>query len=247
MRDERFSVVIPTLQRSRELWTLVEQCAAHPLVGEVLVINNAPEPLSWESPKVRVLQQSRNIFVNPAWNLGAREARYPFLAFVNDDVRFGDEVFDECARVLRRGLFAMVGPDHPCFEPTEYSKPISHRVAPEFNLVFGTFMCLRREDYVPIPDKLRIWGGDDFLFWGQHRPNAVLVRTRFRTEMSTTSSDPEFMAWRERERQATLALLVDIQGARWWHRWGPVYSRMHRRGLALRGALEALRIRRARG
>ena len=74
-----FSVIIPTLQRAKELHELVEMCAAHPRVLEVLVINNAPEPLVWDSPKVRVLQQAENIYVNPAWNLGAREARGEYL------------------------------------------------------------------------------------------------------------------------------------------------------------------------
>lgn len=232
--------MIPTLQRSAELWPLVEQCAAHPLVAEVLVINNAPDPLAFSSGKVRVLHQQRNIFVNPAWNLGAREASGEYLAFVNDDVRFDDEVFDECAAVLRRGWFAMVGPDHPCFEPVQWAKPISHRPAPDFNLVFGTFMCLRREDFRPIPDDLRIWGGDDWLFWSQRRPNAVLVRTRFRTEMSTTSSDPQFTVMREVERQATLDHLRAIRGKRWWHRWGPMYQKWHRRGLLIRGTVRRL-------
>lgn len=41
-----FSVIIPTLQRAKELRELVDVCAAHPRVMVVLVINNAPEPLA---------------------------------------------------------------------------------------------------------------------------------------------------------------------------------------------------------
>lgn len=51
----QFSVVIPTLQRSDDLHAVVELCAAHPLVAEVLVINNAPALLEYGSSKVRVL------------------------------------------------------------------------------------------------------------------------------------------------------------------------------------------------
>lgn len=51
-----FSVIVPTLQRSGELHQLVDQCVAHPLVQEVIVINNATNPVIWDSPKVRVLQ-----------------------------------------------------------------------------------------------------------------------------------------------------------------------------------------------
>ncbi len=60
-----FSVVIPTLQRSPDLHPLIEQCAAHPLVLEVLIINNSTDPLTSESSKVRVIQQDENIYVNP--------------------------------------------------------------------------------------------------------------------------------------------------------------------------------------
>ncbi|MGN7213310.1 glycosyltransferase family 2 protein [Brachybacterium paraconglomeratum] len=76
----QFSVVIPTLQRSDDLHAVVELCAAHPLVAEVLVINNAPAPLEYGSGKVRVLDQGENIFVNPAWNLGALRRRSASLA-----------------------------------------------------------------------------------------------------------------------------------------------------------------------
>ena len=93
----KFSVIIPTLQRSEQLQTLVERCSAHPRVLEVVVINNAPETLQWASPKVRVLQQKRNIYVNPAWNLGARESSGKWLAIINDDVLFDPSLFDRAA------------------------------------------------------------------------------------------------------------------------------------------------------
>ena len=109
---------------------------------------------------MRVLQQAENIYVNPAWNLGAREAKAEFLAIVNDDVRFGDEVF----AVARRGLrwFGVVGPDRSTFtlpSPDRVRLRPARPTATTFE--FGTFMCLRRRDYLPIPETMRIWGGDD--------------------------------------------------------------------------------------
>lgn len=213
-----FSVIIPTLQRAKELHELVEMCAAHPRVLEVLVINNAPAPLAWDSPKVRVLQQAENIYVNPAWNLGAREARGKYLAIVNDDVLFGDEVFDEVARILRRGWFSMVGPEQSCFGGGPWGRGISHRLATGGNSYMGTFMCLRRRDYVPIPEDMKIWGGDDWLFWSMPRPNAFLIRTPFVTDMSTTTRSPEFQAMWDAERVPFRRHMAALEGSRWWHR-----------------------------
>ena len=209
-----FSVVIPTLQRAPELWPLVEQCAAHPRVLEVLVINNAPEPLSWESPKVRVLQQAENIYVNPAWNLGAREARGKYLAIINDDVLFDDELLDEVARLLRRPWVGMVGLD------ITYRGRRKVRLAgpAHASLGYGVFMAMRREDYVPIPGDMLIWGGDDFLLWTQRRLPMVLMGARLDTDMSATSASPEFRQMRLNEIAATERHLAGWVGQRWWHR-----------------------------
>ena len=216
---EGFSVIIPTLQRSPDLARVVALCAGHPMVGEVLVVNNASEPLDFGDAKVRVLQQERNIFVNPAWNLGAREARMPWLAIINDDVLFADEALDEAARILRRGWFAMVGPDPSCFAGQgEFARAVSHRPATSLRLTFGTFMCLRASDYVPIPDDLLIWGGDDWLFWQQRRPNAILVHTRFSTDGSTTAGSPEFQRLRQLEHETLVRHWPSFYGKRWWHR-----------------------------
>ena len=186
-----FSVIIPTLQRAKELHELVEQCAAHPRVLEVLVINNAPEPLAWESPKVRVLQQAENIYVNPAWNLGAREARGKYLAILNDDISFAPALFDRVAWALRLPGVGIVGASFRCF--TEASghrlrlRPARHR--PD---AFGTAMFMRAERYIPIPDALLIYYGDDWLFQAQTRLNMKITDFTVRTPGSVTSKDRSF-------------------------------------------------------
>lgn len=214
----RFSVIIPTLQRSDELYPLVNQCAAHPLVAEVLVINNAEAPLSWASAKVRVLQQEQNLFVNPSWNLGARQAQGEYLAIVNDDVRFPDEVFDHVAKILRRGWFGIVGPERSSFSTGALGKP-RHRLARPIVTPYGygTFMALRTRDYSPIPEQMRIWAGDDWLIARSARPPAALMGFRFDTTMSTTAGSPEFQTLRAREQAIADEILPAIQGTRWWH------------------------------
>lgn len=214
-----FSVIIPTLQRADGLQGVAMRCARHPLVREVLIINNVPEPLPFTDPKLRVLQQETNIFVNPAWNLGAREATGELLAIVNDDVEFADEALTHAARILRRGLFGIVGPDLSTFHD-DGSRRISHRLARHDAPTrrFGTFMCLRRSDYLPVPDELQIWGGDDWLIANQRRPPAALIRTPFRTDMSTTTRAAEFQRRFDAEQEALRTLLAPIRGRRWWHR-----------------------------
>ncbi|MEU2418608.1 glycosyltransferase [Brachybacterium paraconglomeratum] len=214
----QFSVVIPTLQRSDDLHDVVELCAEHPLVAEVLVINNAPAPLTFESGKVRVLDQGENIFVNPAWNLGAREARGEYLAIVNDDVLFAPEAFDVAARALQRRAFGVVGPDRSAFQGGSGRARVTVARPSGTIFGFGVFMCLRRRDYRPIPEEMRIWGGDDWLITTSPRPPGAILGVPFETEMNTTSGSPEIQALRQQEQEIADRILTPLHGSRWWHR-----------------------------
>ncbi|MGY5765711.1 glycosyltransferase family 2 protein [Brachybacterium sp. DNPG3] len=225
MHTRPFSVIIPTLQRSPILDDVVRLCAAHPLVLEVLVINNAPEPLSWDSPRVRVLDQGENIFVNPAWNLGVRESRGEFLAIVNDDVTFAPQAFDIVARALRRRLYGVIGPDRSAFSGGAGKERVTLARTSGTIFGFGVFMCLRREDYLPVPEQMRIWGGDDWLISTARRPPGAILGVPFETEMSTTSGSPEIQALREQEQAIADEVLHPLSGTRWWHRpWHGVES-----------------------
>ena len=141
---------------------IIDQCVARPLVQEIIIINNATDPLAWDSPKVHVLQQGENIFVNPAWNLGVEGAKRDYIAIVNGYVLFSDEVFDYDAQLLRLPFAGMVGPDGAFMNRPGVA--LSHRMAGEGHipLGMGVFMALRREYYLPIPDTMTIWGGDDW-------------------------------------------------------------------------------------
>lgn len=188
-----FSVIIPTLQRSPELRPLVDVLVEHPQVHEVLVVNNARTPIRWGSSKVRVLQQEANIYVNPAWNLGVREAVGEYAAIVNDDVELHPYLLDIAYGLLRRPRLAgLVGVHPSCF----MEAPQNTWVRPTFvrGFAFGTAMFLRRRDYVPIPEDMKVWCGNDWIFANRPAPAWVVGGLRRRTDMSTTSGSPEFQA-----------------------------------------------------
>lgn len=193
---ERFSVIIPTLQRSPLLEEMLSRYLEHPLVGEVIVINNAPAPLSHTHEKLRVLQQDENIFVNPAWNLGATEAVFPLLAIANDDLSFDLQILDKASDWLSTRAWGMIGPHENCFDPRT---PIGSRLRPTFlrDSGFGTLMMMRKENYVSIPENLLVWFGDDFLFNSQKLRNATFSGLFIETPMSVSSGDAAFNPLRD--------------------------------------------------
>lgn len=194
----RFSVVIPTMQRSAHLQPLVDLYCAHHLVGEVIIINNVLVPLRFSHPKVRVLQQAGNIFVNPSWNLGAAEAREELLIISNDDIWFDPSLLDAVRRVLRWPV-GIVGPSWSAMNGARDGRPW---FVPAYRMPhgFGTLMFMRKDSYVRIPDDLLILGGDDWLFEQQTHRNLQIVGARIGTQWSLTSARAEFDAAKQRDR-----------------------------------------------
>lgn len=235
MIRNKYSVVVPTLQRSPFLASVIEQYCAHPLVAEVIVINNAQLPLTFDSPRARVLHQDTNIFVNPAWNLGARMAQGEFLVLANDDLLIDDTALSYVAKLLPRRSIGVVGPSAKCFH-TKYGEKVSHRPISYPKRYFGTFLCMRTAEFVNIPSDMLIWGGDDWLFWHSSAPPVALTGVRMRTVHGTTSQLPEAQGLMEENRVATIRhlgkLVLDGEGAgvygvRWWH---PIYYWWRRTG-----------------
>ena len=114
-------------------------------------------------------------------------------AIVNDDVELHPYLLDIAYGLLRRPRLAgLVGVHPSCF----MEAPQNTWVRPTFvrGFAFGTAMFLRRRDYVPIPEDMKVWCGDDWIFANRPAPAWVVGGLRMRTDMSTTSGSPEFQA-----------------------------------------------------
>lgn len=236
----RFSVIIPTLQRAPQLMQVIAICEHHPLVEEVLIINNSDSPLPFSGGKLRVLEPSQNIYVNPAWNWGAREARGAFLAFANDDIIFAPSLVDAVHARLSKGAVGIIGPGTSAFtgeRRTKTFRPVYHRT-----VGMGTLLFMRRESFVPIPESLLIWCGDDWLFRHQRERNYTFHGWHVRTPMSVTSGAPEFSLMLQNDRELferEYARLDDpylvrfrweralgrLLGSVWRHTLGPIVMR----------------------
>lgn len=163
-----------------------------------------------------------NIYVNPAWNLGVRESRSKYVAILNDDILSVPSLFERMASVLKFPLFGLVGLN------IHYSGARKMRVAGpgEVTQGYGFFMALRRSDYIPIPRDMKIWGGDDWLYWSQRMLPIVLLGERLETDVSASSGAREFQQMRMNEVEATNRNLGTWIGKRWWHRPIKILTRL---------------------
>ena len=88
-----FSVIIPTMWRVSEFLNDLRSLNECELVGEIILINNdikmTPDSFSIQNySKLIEIKTPKNMYVNPAWNLGVRCAKYNKIAIKNDDTFF---------------------------------------------------------------------------------------------------------------------------------------------------------------
>lgn len=160
------SVIIPTMWVPgffpETLKTLCEQ----DVVSEIIIVSNAavPEGVDLNHDKIKLLQQKGNIGVNPAWNLGAKVSKNNHLVFLNDD-------FVPSMDFLERALSAeadLVGINH---DP----KAAKDGVATFRQDGFGCCFYIRKDCYTFIPSPLKIYYGDDVLFYSAVLKNKKIV------------------------------------------------------------------------
>lgn len=170
---DKFSVIIPTMWRAMDLIPrLLESLVDHPLVGEIIIINNDPDRTpnlqELDDPKIIMLPQEHNIMVNPAWNMGAKIARFDKLCFCNDDIVFDTRLFD---KMLSRCNPSM-GPHGIIWGKEEYGQPPTTDGFIDFIIwkpgdvihCFGQLFFVHKDNWVPIDDRFKLYYGDDWVF-----------------------------------------------------------------------------------
>jgi len=161
---KKFSVIIPTLWRAKEIYETIDKASKCSLVGEVIVIDNAPEKKrkKIKSNKVRVISKGKNIYVNKSWNWGIKTSKYDRICICNDDITFNVRKtlkFLKKKRLKDLGIVGCVRIGNDGGGKIEIKK--TDNFAPSS---FGVLMFIHKEEYEKIPKYVKIWWGDYWLF-----------------------------------------------------------------------------------
>lgn len=201
------TAIIPTLLKDMGvLNALVESLAFDSVVAEIIVINNSSENYYFDNPKVRVITEGKNLFVNPSWNIGVSEAKTEYVALVNDDIKIPDgfcskvmEKFDDKYGVLGINSEDVINTRNKDNEVVidinsvelRTSEEISIKPVKFLTLNFGIMMFLKKENYSEIPNDLKIFFGDDWILRGaskKGKENAVVCGEKIYHMGSLSSS-----------------------------------------------------------
>ena len=189
----KFSIVIPTLWKSNRTKKLLSDLNECEYVDEIIVINNQlTDVLDGKVEKVRHVSFGKNIYVNPAWNLGIELAKNESIALLNDDINFDPNIFGLITNdVLNQYGIIGMGEGNYRGNIDEERGPYLDVWQPGVNdWGWGCFIMLNRTNWIEIPNNIKIWYGDNFIKDVNPSSKAVLRNFKVDTEMSTTSDEP---------------------------------------------------------
>lgn len=147
----------------------LEELVGHRLIGEVIIIDNdplrRPDHKVFNHEKIKILTTDKNIFVNPAWNWGVREAQYEKIAIANDDIIFDVRVFNKIYDYITPELgvagLSVLPNDMHKVDGVIRVKELSPG---EITFGFAMLMFIHKQSWSDIPNDLIMYFGDNYIF-----------------------------------------------------------------------------------
>jgi len=176
--------------KSHRTEKLLKELNACEEVGEIFIVNNAQEstPMYLSSlKKITEYKSGKNEYVNPSWNIGVTKSKHDFIILCNDDITFD-------TRTLKRIPMmddTLIGMDSSNYTAESKVFKLQLIETHKRNFGFGCLMFFKKQDYKPIPNELKIWYGDDYLF-EKFKKVYNLRGLPMLTEMSVTCGERNF-------------------------------------------------------
>ena len=182
-----FTLIIPTMWKSKIFHKAIMEYKKMSKIDEIIIINNDPKfdvPTYFKDKKIKIITQKENIFVNPSWNLGVSISKNEKIAILNDDIFI--KKMGWVLGVLEKHFkkYNLLGLDLNRSNKVDRIeiKDLKNKKRPHG---FGTCMVLEKKNYVPIPDDIKIWYGDDILYY-TNKNRGVFSVQNIEFEMSKT-------------------------------------------------------------
>lgn len=190
------SIVIPTLWQAQEIHETIDSFKRYNEVdAELIIIDNATS--SFEDDLLTVIKPNTNTGVNPAWNAGVSLSKYKHVLLLNDDITFNFKLFFEFLQQidinnLDYGIIACDREKFAIKEINEDTDKLSLAKNEHGRFFgFGCFMILNKTHYHLIPSPLRVFYGDDFIYFTYHDmqklPVYVIKGLKTKGRIETTS------------------------------------------------------------
>lgn len=198
----KISIIIPTMQKDTDiLYKLLDELVECDCMGEIIIIDNSLKGLDYSSDLIKIITPKENLFVNPAWNLGVQEAKFDYIGVLNDDIIFPKNFFKQVYDFISNTECGLVGLDElerskkEDFDTYPEDASLSFKAIEERSFCWGSGIFGKKENYYNIPEEMKVWCGDDYLFKmnkDDNKQNYKIIGGKLKHLVSLTSDRPEF-------------------------------------------------------
>jgi hypothetical protein len=161
------SFIIPTLYKSEKLIQLLRNLDVHPLVSEILLIEDCPYTGmldGYNFNKLNVVPFQERKYCNGGWNLGVSLVKTHYYALCNDDILFPTSIIDDVLHFYKfRPKLGFIG-----MHPSQYH----HQQPDVYGFIkrevwhidggWGTLIFNHKDNDIIIPNDLKHYCGDTY-------------------------------------------------------------------------------------
>ena len=154
-----FTYIMPTILKTDRWKQQLPLVLSHPLIKQVIIVMDMVEDINIDLSgfpnieKCKVIYTGGGGYCNGAWNY-ALEQPIPTenIVLANDDIVYDTNIFDRIAN-LNLSEYGIIGAG------TEFKQVISRTHG------FGQLMFMIKYHFTPIPEGIKHWFGDDWIFY----------------------------------------------------------------------------------
>lgn len=168
------SFIVPTMWKSKDtLYNMLDSYKEAKIPNaEFILIDNVHG--CYLEPEITILIPKENLYVNKSWNIGVELAKNNIVCLLNDDIEINFQTIKNNIEAINNLDFGIIGFDanrNLKTERNEDADTFEFKEAECRYLGFGCMMFIRKENYIKIDERLRIFFGDDLLYWWNRDKN----------------------------------------------------------------------------
>lgn len=190
------SFIVPTMWKSKDtLYNMLDSYKEAKIPNaEFILIDNVHG--CYLEPEITILIPKENLYVNKSWNIGVELAKNNIVCLLNDDIEINFQTIKNNIEAINNLDFGIIGFDanrNLKTERNEDDDAFEFKEAECRYLGFGCMMFIRKENYIKIDERLRIFFGDDLLYWWNRdknkRPIYIIDNLKALGLLSVTSAN----------------------------------------------------------
>jgi hypothetical protein len=188
----KISAIVPTIWSDPDITiNLLKSLQESKYISQIILIENKILDIDLNFSKLERHQQSENIFVNPAWNLGVSLSKNNKLLIINDDMHFDENLIKISLPYItpQNGMIGIKTYNDEIID----KKDIIKINTPTFKFkYFASLFFIHKESYIEIPEEMRIFCGDHYLYYFTLKQNYLLTGFKYKNEGSLSSNNKIF-------------------------------------------------------